>query len=138
MLRILSAVLALFLVLTPATAQEVQPQNTEIETVIASQLDAFQADDVDQAFTYAAPNIRQIFRTPENFGTMVQRGYPMVWRPGEVTYLELAEIGGALWQRVEIIDREGVRHHLGYQMTEGENGWKISAVMILDVPDIAV
>lgn len=138
MLRILSAVLAFFLILTPATAQEVQPQNPEIETVIGNQLEAFQADDFAEAFTYAAPTIKQMFQTPENFGTMVRRGYPMVWRPGEVTYLELAEIGGALWQRVEIIDQEGVRHHLGYQMTEGENGWKISGVTILEAPDVSV
>lgn len=138
MLRVFSAVLAMFLYLAPVAAQDVQPRNPAIETVIGTQLEAFQADDVARAFTFASPSIKQVFRTPENFGVMVQRSFPMVWRPGEVSFLELVEIGGNLWQRVEIIDRQGQRHHLGYEMVQGDAGWKISGVQILRVPDTSV
>lgn len=60
-----------------------------IRGVIGSQLDAFEADDVDRAFGFASNGIRGMFGTPERFGQMVREGYPMVWRPGEVRYLEL-------------------------------------------------
>lgn len=138
MLRRFLAGLALILALSPAIAQEPQPRNPEIEAVIGDQLDAFEAQDVDRAFSHASPTIRGMFGSPEVFGLMVRRGYPMVWQPGEVTYLDLAEIGGALWQRVEIIDRAGQRHYLGYQMIPGESGWKIGGVQLLEAPDISV
>ncbi|TNF17804.1 MAG: DUF4864 domain-containing protein [Rhodobacteraceae bacterium] len=137
-MRRVLAVLACVFVLAPALAQDVQPRNPEIEAVIGSQIEAFQADDVARAFDFASPVIRRMFVTPENFGLMVQRGYPMVWRPGEVSFLDLAEIDGALWQRVEIIDRAGVRHYLGYRMEPGADGWKIAGVQFLEAPDIAV
>ena len=138
MLRHCLAVLAFVLAFGPAQAQEPQPRNPEIEAVIGGQLEAFEAQDIDRAFSYASPTIKGMFGSPEVFGLMVRRGYPMVWMPGEVTYLELAEIGGALWQRIEIIDQAGQRHYLGYRMVPGESGWKIGGVQILDAPDIAV
>lgn len=114
----------------PATAQ-----NTDIEATINSQMEAFKADDVDRAFTFASPTIRDLFQTPENFGAMVRNGYPMVWRPSDVQYLELREIDGALWQTVQVTDAQGRVHYLGYQMIQTENGWKINAVKRIDAPD---
>lgn len=138
MLRAFLAVLACVFVLAPAVAQDVQPKNPEIEAVIGGQIEAFQADDFARAFDFASPVIRRMFITPENFGQMVQRGYPMVWRPGSVSFLDLAEINGALWQRVEIIDQAGTRHYLGYKMEPGADGWKIAGVQFLPAPDVAV
>ncbi|MEX0338585.1 MAG: DUF4864 domain-containing protein [Arenibacterium sp.] len=106
-------------------------QNTDIETTIDSQIEAFLADDFNRAFTFASPNIQQMFRTPENFGVMVRRGYPMVWRPTDVKYLELRQIDGALWQKVQITDAQGQVHYLDYQMIEMDSGWKINAVQLL-------
>ena len=37
-------------------------QEQEIEGVISNQLEAFKADDFEQAFTFAAPNIQGIFQ----------------------------------------------------------------------------
>jgi len=64
-----------------------QAQSDEIKAVIGNQIEAFLADDFATAFTFASPMIREIFRTPENFGSMVRNGYPMVWRPAEIRYL---------------------------------------------------
>ena len=138
MLRFLMIACALGVMAFPAVAQETQPENPDIEAVIGSQLEAFEANDVARAFTFASPTIRGIFGTAENFGVMVQRGYPMVMSPGAVTYLDLADIGGDLWQRVEIIDQAGKRHYLGYKMESGEDGWKIGGVQFLPAPDVAV
>lgn len=112
-------------------------QERDIENVISGQLEAFKVDDFEEAFTYAAPSIRGIFRTPENFGVMVRRGYPMVWRPSDVTFLDLREgPGDTLVQTVEIEDAAGTTHLLAYMMTQTSDGWKISGVQILQAPGV--
>ena len=67
---------------------------------------------------------------------MVRNGYPMVWRPGEVRFLALRDIDGALWQKVMIRDQAGELHMLDYQMIEGPEGWQINGVQILRRPDV--
>ena len=107
-------------------------QSEDIQATIGSQIEAFRADDFAQAFTYASPNIRRVFRTPENFGAMVRGGYPMVWRPSDVRFLELREIAGAIWQKVMVTDSKGRAHILDYQMIEIDGGWKINAVQLVE------
>ena len=130
-MRILSVLLLVFGLSGPVSAQ-----GADIENVIDGQIQAFLADDVERAFGFASPTIQQMFRTPQNFGMMVQRGYPMVWRPEELRYLELREIAGALWQKVLIRDQKGGVHILDYQMIPTENGWKINGVQVLRAPDV--
>lgn len=113
-----------------------QAQNAEIEGVIGAQIEAFQADDFEQAFTYASPTIRGIFGTSDRFGAMVRNGYPMVWRPEELRFLELREVAGNLWQRVMITDGAGRTHLLDYQMIQHESLWKINAVQVLKAPEL--
>lgn len=124
--------LFLSLILVLGFGGAVLAQDRDIEATIGNQIEAFQADDFNTAFTFASPTIQGIFGTPENFGTMVKRGYPMVWRPAEVRYLDLREIAGRLWQKVMITDSAGVIHLLDYEMIQMENGWKINAVQMLD------
>ncbi|KIC17950.1 DUF4864 domain-containing protein [Leisingera sp. ANG-DT] len=126
MRSVLFAGVSVFLLSFPAIAQK-EP----VTDVIGSQFEAFLNNDAETAFTYASPNIRRIFGTPERFGEMVQQGYPMVWRPAEVRYLDLREVAGSLWQRVMITDQSGAVHLLDYQMVNLESGWKINAVHLL-------
>ena len=134
-MRVLAFALAATLLLaSPLRAEE--PRNPVIEGVIQSQIEAFLADDVETAFTFASPNIQGLFGTPERFGMMVRQGYPMVWRPADVQYLELAEIGGQTWQQVMITDQAGAVHMLGYQMIETGAGWQINGVRILQAPQV--
>ncbi|WP_299649622.1 DUF4864 domain-containing protein [uncultured Tateyamaria sp.] len=123
-------------VLAVGLAGAAMAQGTEIEGVIGSQIEAFKADDFEQAFTFAAPSIQGMFRTPENFGRMVTQGYPMVWRPADVTYLDLREEGGRYVQTVRIEDAEGAVHFLAYAMIETADGWKIGGVQLLDAPGV--
>ena len=125
---VLAASLSLAL---PAKAQEAPIQST-----IQNQLKAFQADDFATAFTFASPNIKGIFGSPENFGRMVSEGYPMVHRPGAVKMLELREVSGLLWQRVMITDQMGRTHMLDYQMIETPEGWQINGVQLLPEPGV--
>ncbi|SMH32543.1 DUF4864 domain-containing protein [Maritimibacter sp. HL-12] len=102
-----------------------------IRAVISSQFEAFLADDVEAAFGYAAPAIQRIFITPEGFGSMVQNGYPMVWRPAERRFLELRDLDGALWQKVLIRDQAGAWHLLDYEMLRVGSDWRIGGVQYL-------
>lgn len=123
-------------VIAVVMAGQAWAQNADIRTVIGNQISAFQADDFDEAFSYASPDIQRIFGSVANFQRMVTGGYPMVWRPSEVRYLEQAEIAGDTWQKVLITDQDGVTHILGYRMLETPEGWKINGVQLLPKPDV--
>ena len=134
MRQLLLSLVMLCLPVLSAQAQEAR--NPAIETVIQQQFAAFRAEDVGTAFSFASPNIKGMFGTPENFGRMVRDGYPMVWRPAEVQFLDLRRVAGNLWQRVMVTDQAGRTHLLDYQMVETGQGWQINGVQIL--PQAAV
>jgi hypothetical protein len=123
-------------VLSALSVSAQEARNPAIETTIQQQFDAFRADDVGTAFSFASPTIKGLFGTPENFGMMVRNGYPMVWRPAEVQYLELRKVAGNLWQRVMVTDQVGRTHLLDYQMIKTDDGWQINAVQLL--PSVGV
>ena len=118
--------------LSLALSVGVAAQQAEIEGTITSQIDAFRADDFDRAFTYASPLLQRLFQTPQNFERMVTQGYPMVWRPEELRFLDLRGEGGTYWQTVMVTDAQGVYHLLEYLMQETPDGWRIGGVRILD------
>lgn len=107
-------------------------QEQEIQGTITEQIEAFKADDFAGAFQFATPDLQRLFQTPQNFERLVTQGYPMVWRPAEVRYLELRSVAGVLWQKVMIADAKGVIHVLDYKMIETDAGWRIGAVQILN------
>ena len=129
--QILGLLLSVFL------AGGVLAQARDIESTIDRQLQAFSVDDFETAFTFASPNLQRLFQTPSNFQRMVVQGYPMVWRFREVDFLELTERSGALWQRVRIVDAQGMTHILDYRMLETPTGCRINGVQILDAADFS-
>lgn len=127
-----STILALvFTLVTGSVLLADEAAKPAITDTIQSQLDALVKDDFEQAFQYASPMIQGMFGTPERFGEMVSRGYPMVHRPADVRFLDLREIAGALYQKVQVSDADGRIHFLDYQMIKGENGWQINGVQLL-------
>ena len=133
MRRLLAMVAALGTWSSGASAQA----NDAIGDVISSQLDAFVARDITEAWSHASPNIQRMFGNPGNFGVMVQNGYPMVWDNRDAEFLEHAEIGGQIMQRVLIEDPEGARYICIYAMVETEEGWKINGVQVMPAPELA-
>ena len=125
MTRFLTAVLAILLLALPLRAQE-----QDIQTVINEQIAAFRADDFETAFTYAAPNIRMMFQTPDRFGQMVREGYPMVHRPQSYVFEELKDTNGSRLQNVLIEGQDGYYYVAEYDMVKTEQGWKIRGVRI--------
>jgi hypothetical protein len=137
LLALLLAALLALATLHPASAQDTQ-SSAAIESVIAGQLDAFNARDVTRAFDYASPMIQGMFGNPANFGLMVENGYPMVWTNDGAQFLDLRDIDGRLWQQVLVTDAQGVRHLLDYTMIQTEDGWKINGVVLIPQPDVGV
>lgn len=132
MARVFAFLFGLWFNVAPAFAQDAGA----IEDVIGRQLQAFNDRDMQGAWQYASPNIQGIFGSPDNFGMMVQRGYPMVWDNVDVQFLELREIAGLLWQRVMIRDARGDLHVLDYQMIQTDTGWQINGVQLLPAPEV--
>ena len=82
-MRIFSLILAAVLLAAQLGAGPARADGhgNAIEAVIADQIAAFRTNDLERAFSHASPMIQSKFRTPEIFGQMVSRGYPMIWRP---------------------------------------------------------
>ncbi|MCK0149625.1 DUF4864 domain-containing protein [Marivita sp. S6314] len=118
-------------------AQDVLSPEPAIETTIQNQIDAFLKDDFETAFTFASPSIRNMFGSSDNFGRMVQQGYPMVWRPEDVVFGDLRAIAGGLYQMVIVKDADGALHYLDYRMQQIDGEWRIAGVQILQAPDVS-
>ena len=118
---------------TPAWSDE-----GKIQTTIQLQIEAFQRDDLAAAFEYASPNIQTIFKSSKRFGLMVQRGYPMVYRPSDIKFLELETIEGEFWQKVRIQDQQGRFHVMAYRMISLDGEWLINGVQLLPSEEIGV
>ena len=101
---------------------------SKIQNVISSQIEAFQQGDIETAFNFASPKIQMLFGSPENFGKMVKNGYPMVWRPSDVTFLRQKADGGVIFQEMRFFDSSGKAHSFIYEMVEVAGSWKINGV----------
>ncbi len=134
MIRILAAGALAACLALPLQAQD----RGAIESTIRAQMEAFLARDVDEAFAYASPTIRQLFGTPENFGRMVQQGYPMVWDNRELRFLGIRPEAGGYVQSLILRDPQGVTHVLDYLMIETDAGWQINGVSIVPAPGVGV
>ena len=99
-----------------------------VRKVIESQLAAFAEDDAERAFSFAAPAIRESFGSAEKFMTMVRKGYPVVYRPTSVRFLEPVQEGDTLLQRVRMTDDLGVPWMVIYSLErQDDKSWRITA-----------
>ena len=111
-------------------------QNSSIENVIRDQLQSFNERDVAGAWEHASPMIKGMFGTPENFGMMVENGYPMVWDNTDVRFLGRTEFESVTRQEVQIQGPDGLFYILDYQMIETPDGWQINGVQVIPAPDV--
>ena len=100
---------------------------------IQAQLKAFAADDAKRAFSFATPQLRQMFGTPENFIEMVRNGYPVVYRPASVAFLKPERDGSALVQAVHMTDADGVLWLALYHLErQPDKSWRISGCQVVE------
>lgn len=113
----------------PARAADVPPADARaVRKVIEAQLAAFAEDDAERAFSFAAPSIREAFGDAEKFMTMVRKGYPVVYRPTSVRFLDPVLESGALLQRVRMTDDVGVPWMVVYSLErQDDKSWRITA-----------
>ena len=102
-----------------------------VQGTVGAQLAAFAADDSEQAFSYAAPNIRALFQTPENFMAMVKESYPVVYRPANFSFLKPRVEDGVVLQPVQMLDSNGRSWIAFYTLVSHASGkWLISSCVL--------
>ena len=132
----LTVLITAFLILTASLTARADEPGDSIQAVISDQIAAFQANDVDRAFTHASPNIQKIFQTPKRFGQMVRQGYPMVWRPARYQWLKIVQTDAGPVQVVLFEDQSGRLHEAGYLMQQIDGIWRINGVKLREVDGI--
>lgn len=120
--------------------QDVPPQDrAAIQTIIRAQIEAFKRDDAVRAFSFAAPNIRQVFQTPERFIEMVKTGYVQIYRPLKVEFGPASRSLGTLQQVRQIVNLVGLdgKKAVAYYLMERQQdgSWKIGGVQLELVAD---
>ena len=116
-------------VAVPAAATELSAADAKsVRAVIQSQLAAFAADDAPRAFSFATPQLREMFGNAEHFMQMVRASYPVVYRPATVAFLKPEADDGAVTQAVHFTDRDGVLWLALYRLEkQADRSWRISA-----------
>jgi hypothetical protein len=136
-----TALLVFLLIAIPAAAQTPATDvgaadRKAIRGVIESQIAAFRRDDGPGAFAFASPNIRRMFETPENFMTMVRRGYPEVYGSRAVAFGDLMRVEDTLLQLVDVVGPDGLPVLAVYEMERQPDGsWQIDGCQLLLPPE---
>lgn len=101
-----------------------------IEATIGRQLGAFRRGDAQTAFAIAAPFIQQKFRSAEIFMEMVRRGYPVIYQPSSVEFLDLTQLpDSSHLQLVQMSDADGKIWMMEYLLSLDDQGnWRINGV----------
>ena len=100
--------------------------------VIRAQEQAFGHDDAAAAYSYAAPAVKQIFPAPDIFMSMVQNGYPPVYRHRSFEFGDSKSEGNSIAQHVHIIDADGEAWEALYTLErQGDGSLKITGCTLL-------
>ncbi|AZO54582.1 MULTISPECIES: DUF4864 domain-containing protein [unclassified Mesorhizobium] len=93
------------------------------QAVIDSQLKALIADDGAKAYSFAAPNVKQVFPTIDAFMNMVTNGYPPVRKPRSYSFGKVEQTGpGSIVQQVLIIGPDGKDYEAVYTLQQQPDG----------------
>ena len=138
-MRKLYSGLALWLTLTglgfiPAVAaQKISATDARaVQLVVRAQLEAFAQDNAELAFSFAAPSIKGVFETAENFLRMVRIGYPVVYRPASVTFLKPELEAKEVVQPVHMTDTEGNAWLAVYRVQrQKDKSWRIAGCVVV-------
>ncbi len=133
---LIRAMVVIGLALTFSLSAHAASDQDDIKTVIESQLNAFAADDGVKAYSYAAPIVKQFFKSPEQFVAMVEKGYQPVMRNTARIFGNVFEDGlGRPAMRVVLTGLDGKRYEALYAMEKQADGsWKIASCVVLVIP----
>ena len=102
-----------------------------VQNTISSQIVAFKKNDIEEAYTFAAPNIQAQFPNPETFGLMVRKGYPIIWKPKSFKFVNFKDLGDKCIQRVLFQSYNGSLETYDYILEKDNNLWKIAGVLTI-------
>ena len=92
------------------------------QNIIRAQEQALVHDDATAAYSYAAPQIHGLFPQADIFMSMVQRGYPPVYRHKSFEFGESRIENGWIAQHVHIIDANGEPWEALYTLEQQPDG----------------
>lgn len=69
-----------------ATSAMAEDDLTKARGIVEQQIVAFLQDDIDTAYSFAAPGIKSMYPEPQRFIEMVKRNYLPVYRPGNYAF----------------------------------------------------
>ncbi len=139
MFRSLLAAVFLCVMTFAAQADSIPDKDkSEFQRIISAQISAFKADDGKAAYDFAAPIVKGIFATPENFMAMVKKGYPQVYRPQSFKFTDaLTDSVGRPTQKLAIVGPDGKTYEAVYSMEKQPDGtWRIAGCVILEIPGV--
>jgi hypothetical protein len=124
------------LVVLPIRANAGDGDAQAFRSVIEAQIAAFARDDGQTAFSFASPDIQQIFGTPENFMEMVRAGFTPVYRPQSYRFEDPVHLEGQPAQPVTVIGPDGRGVIALYRMQQQDDGsWRIAGVTLHPVDE---
>lgn len=124
----------------PASAGGLSPKDQkQIIEVVQAQLDAFAQDDAAKAFSLAAPNIRHLVGTAENFLEMVRTQYEIVYRPSSATFMQPMGEAGEAVLKVRMTDEDGDAWIATYTLQRQKSKvWRITGCAVNESTGTAV
>lgn len=106
---------------------------TEIHDVINAQLEAFNRDDAQAAFSLASPEIQEQFGSPENFINLVREQYGPVYRSKSAEFQPPVQMEGAegIVQPVVVTGPDNVPVLAVYMVEQQNDGaWRIAGCLL--------
>ncbi|MEM6462872.1 MAG: DUF4864 domain-containing protein [Pseudomonadota bacterium] len=124
-----------------ATSSFAQDDVTKAQGIVEQQIVAFLQDDIDTAYSFAAPGIKSLYPEPERFIEMVKRNYQPVYRPGNYAFGRTmsGSDGNTIALELLITGPEGKDWRAIYVLKKQEDGeFQISGVRLveLEAPNI--
>jgi hypothetical protein len=129
-IRLAAAAIAATLAAIPAYAGEAEIRAAQ--SSIEGQLRAFLAGENETAYSYAAPNVKRLFPTLEQFMAMVKSGYRPVWQPKNFAFGDAMEMSPTeIIQKVLVVGPDGKNYEAVYTLELQEDGtFRITGVSL--------
>ena len=124
--------LAFFLSAVASSAVAGDAEVKSAQTVVESQLKAFQAGDGALAYSFAAPGVQRMFPTADIFMSMVESGYQPVFKPQSFAFGDAQELSGtSIMQKVMLVGPDGKDYEALYQLELQPDGkYRITGVSL--------
>ncbi len=140
MVSMLIGALALAAPLHAEDAATTAAPETEWQSVISGQIQAFRDRDAPAAFSYASTPFHSGFPSPELFFVaIIGSGYAPIMDSTSHSFGRFTMLTPeAVIQIVKLVDKNQHLFEAAYQMVHEETGWRVSGVQLNQTPGIGV